>query len=170
MVLKFNGHEPKIDGDAFVAENATLIGEIEIKKGASVWFSAVLRGDCGKITLGEGSNVQDNATVHCDTGTEANIGANVTIGHNAIVHGAILDDNVMVGMGATILNNAHIGKNSIVGAGALVPENMIVPENSVVVGVPAKVLKQTSEKQVAYIRENAAHYVELGAEYKKLQK
>lgn len=165
MIKKYRDKMPETAENVFIAENATVIGDVKIGKGSSVWFGAVVRGDADSIEIGEGSNVQDNATIHCDEGVKTMIGDHVTIGHNAIVHGAKLSDNVMVGMGATVMNDAHIGKNSIIGAGALVPERMEVPENSIVMGVPAKVVKQTSEKHAEYIKVNAEHYVTMAGEY-----
>ena len=168
MIIKeFKGKKPTVDSEAFVAENATVIGDVKLEKNSSVWYGAVLRGDMTSIVVGEGSNVQDNATVHCSPGFPVSIGKNVTVGHNAIVHGATVMDNVIIGMHATVLNGAVIGKNSIIAAGALVTEKAVIPEGSLVVGVPGKVIKQLTEEQIKGNEINASHYVELSKLHNK---
>jgi len=152
---------------AFVAETAVLIGDVTVKAGASIWYGAVLRGDEGPIVVEENANVQDNATVHTANHLPCTIGKNVTVGHNAIVHGCIVGENAMIGMGSVILNGAVIGKECLIGAGALVKEGAEIPEGSLVVGVPAKVVKPLSEEQIKGIRENGEMYASLAEEYKK---
>ncbi len=170
MIYDFNGKTPNISAAGFVADNATLIGEVNLGEGANIWYGAVLRADVGPITLGEGSNVQDNAVVHLDPGGATTIGKNVTIGHGAIIHGCTLEDDCLVGMGATLLNNCVVGKGSIIGAGALVPEGMIIPERSLVVGVPGKVRGTVSDEQAGYPLKNATHYVKLGKKHAEMCK
>ena len=156
MILRFEGNDPAIATDAYVAPGAQIMGRVRLEAGASVWFNAVLRGDDEPITVGENSNVQDNATLHIDPGHPVVVGKSVVIGHNAIVHGATIEDEVLIGMHATVLTGARIGRGSIVGAGALVPEGVTIPPNSLVVGIPAKVVRSTTPDQVAGIRRSAA--------------
>ena len=154
--------KPVIHPSAFVADNATVQGDVILKAGSTVWYGAVLRGDDGTLTLGENSNVQDNAVLHCDVGGAVKLGRNVTVGHCALVHGCTVGDDSLIGMHATLLNHSVVGKRCIIGAGALVPEGMVIPDGSVAVGVPAKVIKQMSPAQVEANLHNAAHYVEHG--------
>lgn len=149
----------------FIAENATVTGDVSLGKDTGIWFGAVIRADNEKITIGDGSNVQDNCVVHVSAGHPANIGKNVSIGHGAIIHGCTVKDRVLVGMGSIILNGAEIGEDSIIGAGAVVPENKIIPPGSVVMGVPGKVVKEVSEDQKAHIMKNSQIYIELARRY-----
>ena len=160
--ITINGCSPADHGAAFVAENATLAGCVRLAKESSVWYGVVLRADTGCITIGENTNVQDNAVLHCDPGGAVTLGKNVTVGHCALVHGCTVGDGSLIGMHATLLNHCVVGKNCIIGAGALVPEGMVIPDNSVAVGVPARVIKQVSAAQVEANLHNAAHYVEHG--------
>ena len=137
-------------------------GDVILKAGSTVWYGAVLRGDDGQLIIGENSNVQDNAVLHCDVGGAVTLGRNVTVGHSALVHGCTVGDGSLLGMHATLLNHCVVGKNCIIGAGALVPEGMVIPDGSVAVGVPARVIKQVSPAQVEANLHNAAHYVEHG--------
>ena len=162
MLLPFGGKVPRDEGAVFVAPNATVLGDVVLGPGSSVWYGAVLRGDDGTLTLGENTNVQDNAVLHCDPGGAVTLGKNVTVGHCALVHGCTVGDGSLIGMHATLLNHCVVGKNCIIGAGALVPEGMVIPDNSVAVGVPARVIKQVSPAQVEANLHNAAHYVEHG--------
>lgn len=159
MTLRINTNRPQVDDSVFVAPTATVIGEVALGRDASVWYGACLRGDLAAITIGAGSNVQDNASVHVDTGIPACIGDYVTIGHNAVIHGATIEDGVLIGMGAIVLNHAKIGKGSLVAAGAVVREGMDIPPGSLVAGVPAKVLKELTPEQQAHLRENAEVYI-----------
>ena len=159
MIVPFGGKVPQDRGAAFVAPNATVLGDVILEQGSSVWYGAVLRGDDGILTLGENTNVQDNAVLHCDAGGKVLLGKNVTVGHSALVHGCTVGDGTLIGMHATLLNHCVVGKNCIIGAGALVPERMVIPDNSVVVGVPAKIIKTISEEQAAHNLENAVYYV-----------
>ncbi len=159
MMIPFGGKTPQDCGAAFVAPNATVLGDVVLKKGSSVWYGAVLRGDDGTLTLGENTNVQDNAVLHCDPGGAVTLGKNVTVGHSALVHGCTVGDGSLIGMHATLLNHCVIGRNCIIGAGALVPEGMVIPDGSVAVGVPAKIIKTIRPDQAAHNIENAVHYV-----------
>ena len=168
MIKSFRGKHPAVAENVYVAENAAVIGDVTLAGGASVWFGAALRGDEDSIVVGEDSNIQDNATVHCDFGHPAVIGRGVTIGHNAVVHGCTVGDNVIVGMHATLLNGCVIGANSVIGAGALVTQGKVIPEGSVVMGVPGKVVATLNEEQIAGNRRNAEEYVKLAAEYRTI--
>ncbi len=161
-----NLQKPILKGkDVFIAPTATVIGDVELGDDSSVWFGAVLRGDSDKIKIGNRTNIQDNAVVHCDPNDPAIIGDDCIIGHLAIVHGATLKNNVLVGMNATVLNKAVIGEYSIIGANALVTAGTIIPPGSLVLGSPAKVVKSLSEDQKNGIRKNAAVYVQKAKEY-----
>ena len=146
---------------------AQVIGDVELGEDVSIWHGAVLRGDTDSISIGNRSNVQDNCVVHCTKGYPVEIGDNVSVGHGAVVHGCKLDDNVLIGMNATVLNGARIGKNSIVGAGAVVSEGKEFPENSLILGVPAKRVKDVTPEQIQMIQNNADNYVKLSKQYKE---
>lgn len=165
LILPYDGKTPQIAADAYLAPNATLIGEVTIAAGASVWFGAVLRGDDAAISIGPGSNVQDNAVVHADIGIPTTVGANVTIGHGAIVHGATVGDGVLIGMGATLLNGCAIGAESIVGANALVSEGKSFPARSLILGVPAKLVRELDETSAGHGRQGAANYAARAIRY-----
>jgi len=149
----------------FIANNATVFGNIKLGNEVSIWFGAVLRGDNDDIIIGERSNVQDNAVIHVDPNCPVNIGHDCIIGHSAIVHGATIGNHVLVGMHSTILNNAVIGDFSIIGANALITEGMQIPPYSLVLGSPAKVVKQITPEQVEKIKLNAQSYVDLSKVY-----
>ncbi len=157
----------KIHPTVFIAETATVIGDVTMGKESSVWFSAVLRGDAAPITIGEGTNVQDNAVIHVDEGEPTIIGKRVTIGHGAIVHGATVEDEVLIGMGSIILSHARIGTHSIIAAGSVVTEGMEVPPRSLVMGVPGKVVRHIKDEELAKIEDGAKHYVERAKNYWK---
>ncbi|BDZ51250.1 gamma carbonic anhydrase family protein [Frondihabitans sucicola] len=165
FVLPFRGSTPTIDPTAFVAPGATLIGAVTLAPGSSVFYGAVLRADVDTISLGEGSNLQDNVSVHCDFGKPTAIGAGVSVGHGAVIHGCTIEDDVLVGMSATVLNNAVIGRESLVAAGAVVLEGTVVPPRSLVAGVPAKVRRALGDDEIAKLRANAELYVALSAEH-----
>ncbi len=170
MLIPYRDQTPTVHETAFVAPNATLIGDVRIEKDASVWFSAVLRGDECSILIGEGSNVQDNATVHgyAPKGCNVVLGRNVTVGHNACIHGCTVGDGTLIGMGATVLNGAKIGKRCIIAAGALVKENAQIPDGSLVVGVPGRIIRTLEEGQSRDNLRVGGEYVGLGKEYKAL--
>ncbi|MFD1715864.1 gamma carbonic anhydrase family protein [Amnibacterium flavum] len=167
VILPFGGVSPAIDPSAFVAENATIIGRVTLGPRSSVFFGAVLRADRDEIVLGEGSNVQDNVVLHGDPGVPTRIGARVSIGHSAVVHGAVVEDDCLIGMGATLLNRSVIGTGSLVAAGAVVLEDTVIPPGSLVAGVPAKVRRELTEDERAGIRRNAETYLELSAAYRE---
>ena len=153
--------------DFWVAPNAVVIGDVSLKKNASVWFGAVLRGDNDPITLGENSNIQDNSVCHTDDGMPLIIGNNVTVGHKVILHSCTVGDNSLIGMGSTVLNKAKIGNNCLVGANALVTEGKEFPDNSLIVGSPAKVKRELTDMEKKIIELSALHYVENMKRYKK---
>jgi carbonic anhydrase/acetyltransferase-like protein (isoleucine patch superfamily) len=163
--LPFGGHSPVVDATAWVAPTATLIGQVTLAASSSVFFGAVLRADSDVITLGAGSNLQDNVVVHCDEGIPTRIGAGVSVGHSAVLHGCTVEDDCLIGMSATVLNGAVIGRGSLVAAGAVVLEGTVIPPGSLVAGVPAKVRRELTEEEIAGVRANAAHYVVLSRRY-----
>jgi carbonic anhydrase/acetyltransferase-like protein (isoleucine patch superfamily) len=148
-----------VDPTAWVAPAATVVGSVTIGKRASVWYGAVLRGDGEPIAVGEESNLQDGCVLHTDPDFPVRVGRGVSIGHRAVLHGCTVGDDVLVGMGSIIMNGASIGAGSIVGAGALVPEGMDVPPRSLVLGMPGKVRRPTTDEELAHIVTNAAAYV-----------
>ncbi|TNE82173.1 MAG: gamma carbonic anhydrase family protein [Bacteroidetes bacterium] len=161
--------KPLVHGkQTFIANTAVVIGDVEMGDNCSVWFGAVIRGDSDIIRIGNRSNVQDNAVIHCDPGAPAIIGDDCVVGHSAIVHGAQLGNAVLVGMHATVLNNAKIGNNVIIGANALVTGGTVIPDNSLVLGSPAKVVKTLTDDQIQGIYENAKVYVEKAEAYLSL--
>lgn len=153
-------HTPRVHPTAFVAESADLIGAVDIGKDASVWYQVVIRADDEPVTIGEGTNVQDGTVIHIDAGMPAVLGEGVTVGHRAIVHGAVVEDHALISMGAVILSGAHIGAHSIIGAGALVLENMEVPAGSLVLGVPGRVIRSVTDEQIERIHRTSEGYVE----------
>jgi len=165
MIQKLKGHTPKIHESAFLAPNCAVIGKVTLAQSASVWYGAVLRGDEEEIFVGENSNVQDNATLHNVEGCPVILGKNVTVGHNAVVHGCKVGDGSMIGMGAVVLNGAEIGEGCIIAAGALVKEGARIPDGSLVVGVPGKIVRELSPEQRQGILDNAKKYVLLAQEY-----
>jgi len=166
MIASFLSCAPRLGRDVFVADSAAVVGDVELGDGASVWYGASMRGDVHWITVGAGSNVQDNATVHVSRGTHpCRIGAGVTIGHNAVVHGCTIEEDVLVGMGAIVLDGAVIGAGSLVGAGALVTGGTLVPPGSLVLGSPGRVVRELSAEEMDRNRANAAHYVRMSRMY-----
>lgn len=166
LISGVGGKEPDIDAEAFTAPTSVVIGEVTLAAGASVWYHAVLRADCGPIVVGAGSNIQDNCTVHVDPGHPVTVGERVTVGHNAVLHGCTVEDDVLIGMGATVLNGAHIGAGSLVAAQALVPQGMRVPPGSLVAGVPAKVKRELTQEERDIIKLNAEMYLGLAADHR----
>ncbi|XID75370.1 gamma carbonic anhydrase family protein [Alkanindiges sp. WGS2144] len=144
--------------DGWIADNATVIGQVSLGQQVSIWFGAVIRADNSPIILGDFSNVQENAVLHTDAGIALNIGEYVTIGHQAMLHGCTIGDNTLIGINAVVLNHAVIGKNCIIGANALIPEGKIIPDNSIVMGSPGKVVKQAGEQVEQMNRLSALHY------------
>ncbi|MFV0476620.1 MAG: gamma carbonic anhydrase family protein [Parahaliea sp.] len=152
----------------FIAPNAAVIGDVTLHDCSSVWFSCVLRGDVERIEVGAGSNIQDGTVIHADPGFPALIGENVTVGHNAMIHGCSIGDNTLVGIGAVVLNGARIGNNCLIGANALVTEGMEIPDGSMVLGAPARIKKSLDEDTQAMLKLNAQHYVNNAASYREL--
>ncbi len=152
-------------GGAFVADNATVVGDVRLGKDVSVWFGVTIRGDDAAIEIGEGTNVQDNTCIHCDPGAPNVIGKGVTIGHGAIVHGLEIGDYTMVGMGSVVLGGSRIGEYSMIGAGAVVREGAVIPPRSVVLGVPGKIVREVTDEEAEGMRRRAGHYVERAASY-----
>lgn len=153
--------KPNVIGSVFIS------GDVEFGENVSLFHGASLRGDWAKISIGNNSNVQDNATVHCDTGLPTIIGDYVTVGHNAIVHSAKIGNNCVIGMGAILLNGCVIEENCVIGAGTLIGQRKVIPSGSVVVGNPYRILKQCSDEDIKSIRENAEEYAELGKKYQQ---
>lgn len=150
---------------AFVAENATVRGDVTVGKGSSIFFGAVVRTELVPITIGEDTNIQDNCILHTDAGFPLSVGSGCTIGHGSILHGCTVGDNTLIGMGATVLNGAVIGRDCIVGAGSLVPQGMVIPDGSMAFGSPAKIRRPLTEEEIAYNRGTAALYCREAAEY-----
>jgi carbonic anhydrase/acetyltransferase-like protein (isoleucine patch superfamily) len=160
MIYQLGDRRVQAEGECFVADNAAVIGSVILKHQASVWFSAVLRGDLEPITIGEGSNIQDCAVIHTDMGYPAVIGRDVTVGHHAMLHGCTIGDNSLIGINSVVLNGAKIGDNCIIGANSLVTENKVIPDNSLVVGSPGKVVREIPTDQEEWLREQALIYQE----------
>lgn len=158
MIYALGDLTPEIDADSWVAPDANVIGRVRLRAGASVWFGATLRGDNEWIDLGAGTNVQEGCTLHTDMGYPLSIGRDCTIGHNVILHGCVIGDESLIGMGATILNGARIGRNCLIGAGALITEGKEIPDGSLVMGAPGKVVRQLDETAFENLRRSASHY------------
>ena len=155
-----------IDPTAYVAPGAALVGEVSVGRNASIWFNATVRGDMEPIAIGAESNVQDACVVHVDRGRPTRIGDRVTLGHGAIVHATVVEDDVLVAMKAVVLSGCHIGRHTLIGAGAVVPEGTSVPEGSLVLGVPARVVRPLRPEEIERIHANARAYVELSRAYR----
>ena len=166
MILKFKEFYPKIHSSAWVAPSADLIGNIEIGENSSVWFGCVIRSDVNEVRIGKNSNIQDLSCIHTDTNTKTIIGDNVTVGHKVMLHGCKIEDNCLIGMSATILDDAVIGEGSIVGANSLVTSGKVFPPRSMIMGSPAKVVKQLTQEDVDKLIAHAAHYVEYKNNYR----
>lgn len=164
MLFEFDGDKPTISGKVFIAPTASIIGNVFIGEGSSVWFNSVIRGDRARISIGKGSNIQDNAVIHSDE-TEVEIGDGVVIGHGCVMHGRRVKNRALIGMNATILHGAEIGEGSIVGAGALVPPGFIVPDRSVVIGIPCKYVRKTTEEDLEIIEKTLENYGKLTEKY-----
>jgi len=165
MKFKLGNKTPEIHSTCFIAPSASLIGSVIMHENASVWFNCTLRADNEPITVGENSNIQDGSVLHVDPDYPIKISRNVTIGHKVMLHGCTIGENTLIGMNAVILNGAQIGKNCLIGANALVTENMEVPDGSMVLGSPAKIVKQLDEKTQSMLKLGADHYVKNGQFY-----
>ena len=159
--------KPKISASAWVAPNATVIGDVRLAAGSSIWWNAVLRGDNDPISIGENSNIQDGSVLHTDEGVPMNIGANVTVGHLVMLHGCTVGDGSLIGIGSIILNRAVIGRGSIVGANTLIPEGKTYPDRVLIVGSPGKVVRELNDEEVARLLGSAAHYVDNARRYRE---
>lgn len=161
LILPYGEHRPRMGRDVFLAPNATLIGDVEIADEASVWFSAVLRGDIGSIRIGPRTNIQDLACIHLTQGLSRTVvGADVTVGHGAILHGCIVGDRCLIGMGSILLDNVQVGEGSVIAAGAVVPPNTVIPPRSLVRGTPARVIREVNADEAKMGISGAEHYME----------
>ncbi len=158
---------PDIDDSAYITDSATLIGNVRLKANASIWFGATLRGDNELISVGENSNIQEASVLHTDKGYPLTVGDNVTVGHQAMLHGCSIGDGSLIGIQAVILNGAKIGRNCLVGAGALVTEGKEFPDNSLIIGSPAKAVRTLSEEQLAALKQSAQMYVDRARNYRQ---
>mgnify|MGYP005819487127 CR=1 FL=1 len=161
LILSIAGHTPQRDPGSWVAPNATLVGQVVLADAASVWYGAILRAEAESIEIGAGSNIQDGVTIHVDPGFPVSVGAGVTVGHNAVLHGCTIEDDCLIGMGAVVLNGATIGAGSLIAAGAVVSQGAVIPPGHMVAGVPAKVRRELGDDERAGIRTNALLYQEL---------
>ncbi len=162
MIYALDNVEPTLpeDGDYWIAPTAVLIGDVHVETGVGIWFGTVIRGDNEPISIGAGSNVQENCVFHTDPGFPVRVGAGCTIGHKAMIHGCEIGENSLIGMGATVLNGAKIGRNCLIGAGALITEGKVIPDGSLVVGAPGKVIRALDEAAIEGLRHSAQHYQE----------
>ncbi len=166
MIYELSNVKPRIADSAWVAPNATVIGNVVLEADSSVWFNVVIRGDNDTMTIGERSNIQDGTVIHTDAGIPLTIGVGVTVGHQAMVHGCTIGDNTLIGIQAVVLNRAKIGKNCLIGAGSLIPEGKVIPDNSLVMGTPGKVVRELSEAEVQMLKMSADHYVQNARRYR----
>jgi carbonic anhydrase/acetyltransferase-like protein (isoleucine patch superfamily) len=166
MIYQLEDAVPQIHPSAWVAENATLAGQITLQKDVSIWFNAVLRAEHAPITVGEGSNIQDGSVCHVDPGMPLTIGRSVTVGHKVMLHGCTIGDESLIGINAVILNGAKIGRNCLIGANSLIPEGKEIPDGSLVMGSPGKIVRTLNEAQIEGLKASAMHYVENGRRYK----
>ena len=166
-IYSLPGKKPAISSSAWIAPNATVIGDVHLAAGASVWWNATLRGDNDPIHIGENSNIQDGSVLHTDEGVPMHIGRNVTVGHLVMLHGCTVGDGSLIGIGSIVLNRAIIGKHSIVGANTLIPEGKTYPDRVLIVGSPGKVVRELSDEDVARLLGSAAHYVDNARRYRE---
>ncbi|WP_394941669.1 gamma carbonic anhydrase family protein [Psychromicrobium sp. YIM B11713] len=167
-VYEFFGNTPSVGPEVFLAPNATVIGEVSLGRGASAFYGAVIRGDSGQISVGEETNLQDNVVLHADPGFPTSVGDRVSVGHGAVVHGCTIEDDCLIGMGATVMNGTRIGAGSLIAGGAVVLEGSVIPPRSLVAGVPAKVRRELTDQEFAGIQQNAAHYSVLAQHHRAL--
>ena len=166
-IYELDGVAPQLAASAWVADSAQVMGNVVLEADSSVWFGAVLRGDTETITVGAGSNIQDGSVMHADIGFPLTLGANVTVGHQVMLHGCTIGDETLIGIGATVLNGAKIGKNCLEGARALVTEGKEFPDGSMILGSPARVVKMLTPEQIEGLRRSAHHYIENAARYRQ---
>lgn len=167
MIYALADQTPKVDDTAWVAPGSHVMGNVVLAAGASVWFGSVLRGDNECISVGQGSNIQENSVLHTDMGFPLTIGADCTIGHKAMLHGCTIGDNSLVGMGATILNGAVIGRNCLIGAGALITEGKVIPDGSLVMGVPGRVVRELDAQTIEKLTLSARNYSHNATRFRK---
>lgn len=165
-IIKFDGHAPSIAESVFIAPTAAIIGNATLAEDSSAFYGVSVRADTEAISIGKGTNLQDNVVVHADPGFPATVGARVSVGHSAVVHGCTIEDDCLIGMSATVMNGATIGEGSLVAAGAVVLEGTQVPPRSLVAGVPAKVRRELSDEELQGVRDNASRYQELAAQHR----
>ena len=168
IILPYRGKMPTIHPTAFIAPTAAVVGDVEIGARSSVWFSAVVRGDFQSITIGQNTNIQENATIHVMRDVPVHIGDNVLIGHNAVVHCSRIGDNTLIGMGSIIMGYSEIGENVVIGAGTFLPQHKKIPSNSLVFGNPAQIVRALRDDEIEALRAAAENYADLGAEYKQI--
>lgn len=168
MILPYRGKAPVIDPTVFLAPMAAVIGDVTIGAGSSVWFGAVMRGDFQPITIGQNTNIQDNATIHVMRDVPVHIGNNVLIGHNAVVHCSRVGDNTLIGMGSIVMGYSEIGENVVIGAGTFLPQHKKIPSNSLVFGNPAQIVRALRDDEIEALQEAAENYANLGVEYKRI--
>ncbi|MCQ2061219.1 MAG: gamma carbonic anhydrase family protein [Fibrobacter sp.] len=166
-LIEFDGKKPQLGENVFVAEGARLVGDVTIGKDSSVFYNAVLRADLAPIQVGERTNIQDNVTFHVSEGKGIVVGNNVTVGHNAVLHACTVDDNALIGMGAIVMDGAHIKKNCIVGAGALVTQDKEFPENSLIVGAPAHIARELMMEEIKSVADGVNRYLEVKDKLRK---
>ncbi|MCI2807169.1 gamma carbonic anhydrase family protein [Eoetvoesiella caeni] len=165
-IYQYEALAPAIDPDTFIFDSADLIGDVRLAAGVSIWANVSIRADNAPIVIGRNSNIQEGSVLHVDVGVPMNIGENVTVGHQAMLHGCTIHDGALVGIQAVVLNNAVIGRNCLIGAGAIIPEGREIPDNSLVVGI-GKIVRQLTDDEIRGIHEGAQGYVQRGREYKK---
>ena len=166
-IYRLGDHAPELDPQSWTAPDANIIGQVKLARNASVWWNATLRGDKDRISIGEESNIQDGSVLHTDFNLQLSIGRQVTVGHLAMLHGCMIGDRTLIGIGAVILNRAHIGNDSLVGAHALVPEGKTFPDRSLILGAPAKWVRQLSDEEVARLPGSAERYVKNWQRYQR---
>ena len=168
MIYSLGQKKPQFNSDdVWIADSADLIGDVILNKDVSVWFNVTIRADNDSVTIGSGSNIQDNTVIHTDEGIKVDIGTNVTVGHKVIIHGASVGENTIVGMGSVVMNHAKIGKNCIIGANSLITERKEFPDNSMIMGSPAKLIRELTKEEIEVLALSAHHYSDKARKYKK---
>jgi carbonic anhydrase/acetyltransferase-like protein (isoleucine patch superfamily) len=158
-VFRISDKSPRLDPAAWIAPNATVIGDVSLAAGASIWWNAVLRGDNDTIAIGENSNIQDGSVLHTDEGVPLTLGRDITVGHMVMLHGCTVGDGSLIGIGSIVLNHATIGRHCLIGANSLIPEGKVIPDRSLVMGSPGKVVRELTDEEVARLLYSARHYV-----------
>ncbi|MDL2212137.1 gamma carbonic anhydrase family protein [Erysipelotrichaceae bacterium OttesenSCG-928-M19] len=166
-LYEFSGKKPQIANSAYIQDGVKIVGDVKIEELVNIWFNSTIRGDLSSILLKKGCNIQELTVIHSDAPYDVIVGENTTIGHNCIIHGAKVGDNVLVGMGSTLLNGCEIGDNCLIGAGSLVLQNAKFEPNTLIMGRPAKAIREVSSEEIQKTIANGKHYAELGQRYKK---